>query len=206
MTSANGSPKRGDDPQTFHRALSIRNDTIMKLSQFARTSLAVLALSAGIVGTTLPTAAFAAETGGIIHKPQAPRAPKPPEPPRTPDDNQILPDVSVATMGHSGDPYIDTFTVIEFDLQTTKADANGITVSGACTYGSKYDFTTKRNEAIPSKQMSLSASWPQPIPFLVTCAPKTGEYVSSAFLLVTVPGGDSDLSNNTNSWDIKTGK
>src|SRR4051795_11319221 len=105
MRLANGSPKRGDDPQTLHRLLSIWKDTIMKLHQFARTSLAVLALSAGIVATTLPTSAFAADTSPITHKPQTPRAPKPPEIPRTPDDNQILPDVSVTTIGHSGDPF-----------------------------------------------------------------------------------------------------
>src|SRR3954468_7807215 len=120
----------------------------MKLHQFARTSLAVLALSAGIVATTLPTSAFAADTSPIPHKPQAPRPPKPPEIPRTPDDNQILPDVSVTTIGHSGDPFLDTFTTIEFDLKTVNANADGINLTGGCTYGSKYDFTTKRNEAI----------------------------------------------------------
>jgi hypothetical protein len=53
--------------------------------------------------------------------------------------------------------------------------------------------------------MSLSASWPVPVPFLVTCIPNGGELVSKVTLTADVPGGDSHPSNNSASWDHLSG-
>jgi hypothetical protein len=53
--------------------------------------------------------------------------------------------------------------------------------------------------------MSLSASWPVPVPFLVTCTPQSGEVVAIVTLKADVPGGDSNTSNNFAYWDHLTG-
>jgi len=64
-------------------------------------------------------------------------------------------------------------------VQTTGADANNVVLKPHCTYHLQNNQSSPyypREEDGPVKQMSLSASWPVPVPVLVTCNPRPGSW------------------------------
>jgi hypothetical protein len=212
MASANRSLRRGIDHTTVDRAHS-QGVTLMTFTNRARTAFAVLALSASLLGSVLPAAALAAQVDPTHPTPNGPQMPPPQVPPiATPvlttsrrDQKPPLPDVSVVTVGHSGSNVSPDHLDVAFNLKTTGSDAN-IMLKAECNYRYLNDPSLIVTEQKPLQGMSLSANWAPPIPFLVTCAPSYGQFVSSVFLTAEVPGGDSNLSNNTGSWDHITNK
>jgi len=173
----------------------------MTISYRARTALAVLAIAASLIGTTVPTSALAAQTGPGTRP--TPNIPGPVQPP--PRYIPPLPDVSVKMIGSNGSNLYPSFLDVEFDLQTTGADANNVALRSQCIYHS-YDDQNTRYEDEPIKQLSLSASWPVPVPFLVTCTPQANELVATVTEKADVPAGDSNPSNNFAYWDHLTWK
>jgi hypothetical protein len=186
---------------------------LMSLAHRARTAFAVLAISASLLGSALPTAASAAQVDPTHPTPNGPQMPPPQLPPIvTPvpnlprrDQKPPLPDVSVVTVGHSGSNVSPDHLDVAFNLKTTGADANNIVLKGECVYRYLNDPSLIVTEQKPLQGMSLSASWAPPVPFLVTCAPSYGQFVSSVFLTADV-AGDSNPVNNTGSWDHITNK
>jgi hypothetical protein len=108
-------------------------------------------------------------------------------------------------IGSNGSNLPPSFLDVEFDLLTTGADANNVALKSQCIYQS-YDYQNTRYEDEPIKQMSLSADWPVPVPFLVTCTPQPNELVATVTLKADVPAGDSNPSNNFAYWDHLTWK
>jgi len=180
----------------------------MTISHRARTALTVVALAVGLIGTTLPTSALAAQTASS-RIPASPHRPAEAPRPGDPQKNDLpLPDVSVKTFGSNGSNLYPSFLDVEFDLLTTGAAANNVALTPYCTYelqNNKQSPWYPRKEKGLVKQMSLSASWPVPVPFLVTCTPQSGELVATVELTADVPGGDSNPSNNFAYWDHLSG-
>src|SRR5689334_14929270 len=108
----------------------------MTLAHRTRTALAVLALAAGLIGTTLPSSALAAQTGpGNRPTPTVPSTPPPTQNTgRHKPEGPPLPDVSVKMIGSNGSNLPPSFLDVEFDLQTTGADANNVALTPYCTY------------------------------------------------------------------------
>ena len=178
----------------------------MKFSHHARTALAVLAIAAGLIGTTLPAPALAAPASDSRTPMPAPRPSPAPQPPGDPKNDQPpLPDVSVKVVGVNGSNLPPSFLDVAFNLQTTGADANNVALKAECVYHDQQNVNYTRYEDQPVKQMSLSASWPVPVPYLVTCAPQGTELVATVYLKADVPGGDSNPSNNFAYWDHLSG-
>ena len=182
----------------------------MKVSHRTRTALAVLALATGLLGTALPAPALAAQTGPSARP--NPNVPGPVQsgPTRADgshryDGKPPLPDVSVKVVGSSGTNLYPDHLDVAFNLQTVGADANNVALKAHCIYYLQNDLTFTRDEALPVKQVSLSASWPVPVPYLVTCVPDHGELVEKVTLTADVPGGDASTVNNSAFWDHISG-
>jgi hypothetical protein len=176
----------------------------MRISGRIRSALAALALASTVVTTLVnPISALAAQSDPNHPSPNMPHPT--PTPAHRFDPKPLLPDVSVHTVGHSGDFNAPDYLVVAFEVKTANVDANNVPLVSQCTYRKSYDTSQIRYEK-KIGGMSLYANWPVPIPYTVTCAPHYDEFVSSVYLNADMGAGDANPYNNIDTWDYITNK
>jgi hypothetical protein len=154
----------------------------VRITARIRTALSVLIIAGGLTTSIVPQLAHASdEIYSFV--------------PRKPD-------VAVSVVGHSGDIANDHLDVA-FNLTDKYHDAS-VQLKSLCLYRNHYDQAPRPEQKLAS--MTLYASTQVPVPYLVTCVPSSGEWVSSVSLLANVVNGDSDTSNNHASWDLQSGE
>jgi hypothetical protein len=171
---------RASTPTQFGQDLVLQRELVVSITTRIRVALSVFVVAAGLSASVVPQAAHAA---GLM--------------PRKPD-------VAVSTVGHSGNISNDHLDVA-FNLTDKYYDAS-VQLLSQCNYRKLNDQAAPPRTQQKLASMTLYASTQVPVPYLVTCVPLTGEWVSAVSLTANVVNGDSNTSNNVASWDPFTGK
>ena len=154
----------------------------MTIATRIRTALSVFVLAAGLTASVVPQAAHAS---GLVIVPRKP-------------------DVAVSAVGHSGNISNDHLDVA-FNLTDKYHDAS-MQLKSLCNYRKLNDQAAPPRTEQKLASMTLYSSMQAPVPYLVTCVPFSGEWVSSVVLVANVVNGDFNPNNNYASWDPITGK
>jgi hypothetical protein len=164
-----------------------------------RTALSVFIVAGGLISSVVPYVAHASDEiySFVPREPAVAVHAIGPLVPRKPD-------VAVSVVGHSGDIVNDHLDVA-FNLTDKYHDAS-VQLKSLCNYRDRHDpVATPRTEQ-KLTSMTLYASMQVPVPYLVTCVPRSTERVSSVVLVANVVNGDFNPNNNHDSWDPITGK